>query len=151
MTCTSALAAFNAVMAADPLIQVLGERAWGDVIYEQEQEQEQLKSIAAPKKVRAALLPRCMVADCCYVGSDVDEHGVCTNCWANSAGSFKMRSYSEMTMPELMAAKVFLDEERRSAKRSRMDRWQMDNLNAAAQEIQDAMDQIIKTLNFNTM
>ena len=61
MTCTSALAAFNAVMAADPVIVALGERAWGDVVYEEEME-EKRRAPRAPKKAAPPTGVRCMAS-----------------------------------------------------------------------------------------
>lgn len=64
MTYAQALAAFNAVMAADPRIQALGERSWGDVVYEEEQEAARRPPVCpwAPKKAAAPARPLVVVA-----------------------------------------------------------------------------------------
>ena len=58
MTYAQALAAFNTVMAADPRIQALGKRAWGDVVYAEEQEAARPPVCPwAPKKADAPARP----------------------------------------------------------------------------------------------
>ena len=153
MTCTSALAAFNAVMAADPVIVALGERAWGDVVYEEEME-EKRRTPRAPKKAAPPMGVRCMASGCSFLAvnpCDVDEHGICGNCNATSTGRIQMRAPSEMTLKELEKAQRDIDEERKEARRGGFDRFRMDNLNAGAQAIQDAKDIIVKRLDLSAV
>ena len=142
-----ALAAFNAVMAADPIQRELESgAAWGDVIYREDlRRASQPVCPWAPKKAApsrapvAPTLPRCMVAGCSYRGLNLDEQDICGTCHATSNGRFQMRSPSEMTMEELEKAHYKIDEDRKMARRAG-DRWVLDNLNAYAAEIQDAKD-----------
>lgn len=152
MTYQQALAAFNAVMAADPRIQALGERRWGDVVYDEELEAARRPSVCpwAPKKAAAPARPvvvvapmesgpRCMVSGCSYRGLNLDEHDICANCYTTSNGQMQMRPPSEMTAAELEKAHNKIDEERKYARRAG-NRWAMNNLDAAAADIQKAKD-----------
>jgi len=153
MTYASALAAFNAVMAADPRIVALGERSWGDVVYEDELE-EARRVPRAPKKVAAPASMRCMASACSFLTinpCDLDEQGICASCNASSNGRIQMRAPSEMTMKELEKAQHDLEEERKEARRAGFDRFRIDNLNAAAQAIQEAKDAIVKRLDLSAV
>ena len=154
MTCTQALAAFNAAMAADPRIQALGTRAWGDVVYAEEQEAARRPPVCpwAPKKEAAparplvavapmASGPRCMVSGCSYRGLNLDEDDICASCHKTSNGHFQMRAPSEMTLAELEKAQIKIDEERKQACRSG-DRWAMNNLDVGAAAIQKAKNSL---------
>ena len=155
MTCTSALAAFNAVMAADPVIVALGERPWGDVVYEEEMEEKRRQAPGAPKKASPPTGKRCMVSGCSFIAVnpvDVDEIGICRTCYANPPiNGFKMRGPSEMTLKELEAAHDAIDSERRELRRNGFNRFRMDRLNEAAQEIQTAKDAIVKRLDLSAI
>jgi hypothetical protein len=153
MTYASALAAFNAVMAADPRIVALAERRWGDVVYDDEME-EARRAPRAPKKVAASASMRCMASGCSFLTinpCDLDEQGVCASCNASSNGRIQMRAPSEMTMKELEKAQCDLDQERKEAQRDGFDRFRIDNLNAAAQAIREAKDAIVKRLDMNAV
>jgi hypothetical protein len=152
MTYPQALAAFNAVMAADPRIQALGKRPWGDVVYEDELEASRRPPVCpwAPKKEAAparplvavapmASGPRCMVSGCSYRGLNLDEDDICASCHKTSNGTFQMRPPSEMTLAELEKAHNKIDEERKHARRNG-DRWAMNNLDVGAAAIQTAKD-----------
>lgn len=143
-----ALAAFNAVMAADPLQRALESGgAWGDIIYNEDLKKARQavcpwapKKPAAPARMLVApTLPRCMVAGCSYSGLNLDEQDICGNCHATSNGRFQMRAPSEMTLAELEKAHTAIDEERKYARRSG-DRWALDNLDVGAAAIQNAKD-----------
>ena len=153
MTYASALAAFYAVMAADPRIVALEERSWGDVVYEEEME-EARRAPRAPKKAAPPTGVRCMASGCSFLAvnpCNLDEQGICANCNASSNGRIQMRAPSEMTLKELEKAQRGLDEERKEARRGGFDRFRMDNLDDAAQAIQEAKDAIIKRLDLSAV
>ena len=156
MTCTSALAAFNAVMAADPRIRALGERRWGDVVFDEEEAEKKERPAPmvcpwAPARLPLPPVgPRCMVSGCAYRGVNTDEHGICAGCYASGCSSFIMRKPSEMTMAELEKAARNSDAERKEASRNGAFRL-LATLNEEAQAIQDAKDAIVKNLNFSTV
>ena len=138
LTYAQALAAFNAVMAADPLQRALESgAAWGDVMYEHDLKKPQSVCPWAPKK-QAPTPSRCMVSGCSYRGRDLDQYDICRACY-NSNNSLTMRAPSEMTMEELETAHQRINESLKYARRSGNE-WEVDNLNIGAAAIQKAKD-----------